>query len=164
MAAINVMVRARHFDGKHRASRHATTKLGVFITHDADPDDPDGVGTSQVNLVARNLREAAQTSGRTRLAYGFKWAYFSGAFATTNVAFDPNAPMIGIGGEISDAEMSVFLRNCSCPNDRFFLSELLGGEKIEIELSEDMYMNGMEAEVSVLNDVPTISLKAGYIK
>jgi hypothetical protein len=91
-------------------------------------------------------------------------AYFSGAFATTNVAFDPNAPTIGIGGEISDAEMSVFLRNCSCPNDRFFLSELLGGKKIEIELSEDMYMNGMEAEVSVLNDVPTISLKAGYIK
>jgi hypothetical protein len=143
MAAINVMVRARHFDGKHRASRHATTKLGVFITHDADPDDPDGVGTSQVNLVARNLREAAQTSGRTRLAYGFTWAYFSGAFNSSKFKFVDDPPRGKNTGSKSDADliadMSADTEHIACNQEKVYeqvgtkiTADLLDGKPVVI--------------------------------
>lgn len=140
MAAINVLVRARHFDGKHRTSTGRTTKLGVFITH--DPDDGED-GTSQVNLVHRNLRKAARSSGRTRLAYGFKWAYFSGAFNAQKFTFDEDPRRGKNTGAKTDAEliadMAADTENIACSQTKVYeqvgtkiMADLLAGKPVVI--------------------------------
>ena len=91
------------------------------------------------------------------------------AWASGGLAAPPAPPpdsdvLTGVGGDITLAEMEVLLANCTCPNDKNFLSEILGGRKVAVEVTGDIYLTGLEASVRVVADVPTVSVTGGYIK